>query len=179
MSSEPMTPGTRIGRYEVIAHLATGGMGEVYKARDVELDRVVALKVLPSRLSENPNSVERFRREARNAARLSHKNIVTLYDWGQADSTWFLALEFIDGTDLNSYINARGRLDPQESWLITVQATRALDHAFQQGVVHRDIKPSNFLLTRQGRKVRVKLTDLGLARTAQEEDFRITRDGST
>jgi serine/threonine-protein kinase len=179
MSSEPMTPGTRIGRYEVVAHLATGGMGEVYKARDVELGRVVALKVLPARLSENTASVERFRREARNAARLSHKNIVTLYDWGQDGGTWFLALEFVDGIDLNTHINARGRLEPQEAWLITVQATRALDHAFQQGITHRDIKPSNFLLARQGRKMRVKLTDLGVARAVRDEDFRVTRAGTT
>ena len=179
MSSGPLTPGTRIGRYEVVAHLATGGMGEVYKARDVELGRIVALKVLPTHLSENANSVERFRREARHAARLSHKNIVTLYDWGQDGGTWFLALEFVDGTDLNSYINSRGRLDPQEAWLITIQAVRALDHAFQRGVVHRDIKPSNFLLTRQGRKVRVKLTDLGVARAIRDEDYRVTRAGTT
>jgi serine/threonine-protein kinase len=175
-----MTPGTRIGRYEVVAHLATGGMGEVYKARHVELGRVVALKVLPARQSENTTAVERFRREARNAARLSHKNIVTLYDWGQDGGTWFLALEFVDGIDLNSHINTRGKLEPQEAWLITIQAARALDHAFQQGVTHRDIKPSNFLLTRHGRKVRVKLTDLGVARAVGETgDFRVTRAGTT
>jgi serine/threonine-protein kinase len=180
MSSALLTPGTRIGRYEVVAHLATGGMGEVYKARDVELGRIVALKVLPAHQSEkNPNAIERFRREARHAARLSHKNIVTLYDWGQDGGTWFLALEFIDGIDLNSHINAKGRLDPQEAWLITIQAARALDHAFQQGVVHRDIKPSNFLLTRSGKKMRVKLTDLGVARAIRDEDYRVTRAGTT
>src|ERR1700751_3459143 len=146
MSSQPLTLGTRVGRYEVVAHLATGGMGEVYKARDVQLGREVALKVLPDHLAENPSSVERFRREARAAARLSHKNIVTLYDWGQDGRTWFLALEFVDGIDLNTHINARGRLEPQEAWLITVQGARALDHAFQQGIPHRDVKPSNFLL---------------------------------
>jgi serine/threonine protein kinase len=178
-STEPMTPGTRIGRYEVIAHLATGGMGEVYKAQDTELGRVVALKVLPARQSENTTAVERFRREARHAARLSHKNIVTLYDWGQDAGTWFLALEFIDGIDLNTHINARGHLDPQEAWLITVQAARALDHAFQQGITHRDVKPSNFLLARHGRKVRVKLTDLGVARAIRDEDYRVTRAGTT
>src|SRR4051794_15174457 len=90
MSSQPLSPGARVGRYEVVAHIATGGMGEVYKARDVELDRIVALKVLPANRSENSTSVERFRREARNAARLSHKYIVTLYDWGQDGGTWFL-----------------------------------------------------------------------------------------
>jgi serine/threonine protein kinase len=180
MSSEVLTPGTRVGRYEVVAHLASGGMGEVYKARDIQLDRVVALKVLPPRLSENTSSVERFRREARHAAKLSHKNIVTLYDWGQDGDTWFLALEFIDGVDLNAYIGTKGRLTPQEAWLITIQAARALDHAFQQGITHRDIKPSNFLLLRQGGKLRVKLTDLGVARAvADDSEWRVTRAGTT
>jgi hypothetical protein len=154
-------------------------MGEVYKARDRELGRDVALKVLPDHLANNPTSVERFRREARAAARLSHKNIVTLYDWGQHGGTWFLALEFVDGIDLGSRIAGKGHLDSEEAWIITIQAAKALDHAFRQGVVHRDVKPSNFLLTRQGRKLRVKLTDLGVARAVRDEDFRITRDGTT
>src|SRR5439155_27328941 len=106
---------TRVGRYEVITHLASGGMGQVYRARDVELDREVALKVLPVNLAANPAAVERFRREARLAARLSHKNIVTLYDWGQDGGTWFLALEFIDGIDLHTHIAAKGHLDAQEA----------------------------------------------------------------
>ena len=179
MPSQPLNPGTRVGRYEVVAHLATGGMGEVYKARDTDLDREVALKVLPAHQTANPAALERFRREARAAARLSHKNIVTLYDWGQDGGTWFLALEFIDGVDLHSRIIAKGRLHTVEAWIVALQACRALDHAFKQGVVHRDIKPSNFLMTRQGGKVRVKLTDFGLARGAHEDDFRVTRDGTT
>src|SRR5215472_2364485 len=137
MSSQPLNPGTGVGRYEVVAHLATGGMGQVYKARDVELDRIVALKVLPGHQTDNPAALERFRREARAAARLSHKNIVTLYDWGQDAGTWFLALEFVDGMDLHSRIAAKGRLHPDEAWIVTMQAARALDHAFEQGVVHR------------------------------------------
>jgi tetratricopeptide (TPR) repeat protein len=155
-------------------------MGEVYRARDVELDREVALKVLPADMVGNTAAVERFRREAKHAARLSHKNIVTLYDWGQDGGTWFLALEFIEGTDLSSRIHLKGHLSPREAWIITVQAARALDHAHQRGIVHRDVKPSNFLLTRQGGKLRVKLTDLGLARTTTtDEQFRVTRDGTT
>ena len=114
MPSQPLNPGTRVGRYEVVAHLATGGMGEVYKARDTDLDREVALKVLPAHQTANPAALERFRREARAAARLSHKNIVTLYDWGQDGGTWFLALEFIDGVDLHSRIIAKGRLHTLE-----------------------------------------------------------------
>jgi serine/threonine protein kinase len=180
MASAPLAPGTRVGRYEVVAHVATGGMGEVYRARDVELGRDVALKVLAARLVNKPSAVERFRREARAAARLSHKNIVTLYDWGQDGATWFLALEYVDGIDLHAHVAARGKLPPRDAWAITVQAARALDHAFRKGVTHRDIKPSNLLLARHGRKVRVKLTDLGLARAAtDEEDYRVTRDGTT
>ncbi len=179
MPAEPLEAGARIGRYEVIAHLASGGMGQVYKATDVELERVVALKVLPAHVAGNPVMVERFRREARSAAALSHRNIVTLYDWGQDAGIWFLALEFIDGTDLSRHIAERGRLDAEEAWRITVQAVRALDHAYRQGIVHRDIKPSNFLLARHGRKFRVKMTDFGLARADNEDDYRVTRDGTT
>ena len=103
MASQPLTPGTRVGRYEVVAHLATGGMGEVYKARDVELGRVVALKVLPPRQSENAASVERFRREARHAARLRHKNIVRVLDFGER------GLDFVDGRNARSLPNLRPR----------------------------------------------------------------------
>jgi serine/threonine protein kinase len=179
MPSVPLTPGTRVGRYEIVAHLATGGMGEVYRARDIELERDVALKLLPESQTDNSAALERFRREARAAARLSHKNIVTLYDWGQDGGTWYLALEFIDGVDLHSRIVHKGRLRVDEALVITLQAARALDHASRHGVIHRDIKPSNFLLVRDGQKMRVKLTDFGLARTNQEGQYRITRDGST
>jgi serine/threonine protein kinase/cytochrome c-type biogenesis protein CcmH/NrfG len=179
MTTQLLAPGTRVGRYEVVAHLASGGMGEVYRARDVELGRDVALKVMAPRLADRPAAVERFRREARHAAKLSHKNIVTLYDWGQDGATWFLALEFIDGTDLHTHINDKGRLAAQEAWVITIQAARALDHASKRGIIHRDVKPSNFLLARHGRKTRVKLIDLGLSRAADDEDFRVTRDGTT
>ncbi len=179
MAPPLLAPGARVGRYEVVAHLASGGMGEVYRARDVELGRDVALKVLAGPHADKPGAVERFRREARHAARLSHKNIVTLYDWGQDDGTWFLALELIDGIDLHSHILDKGRLRPQMAWVITVQAARALDHAYQQGVIHRDVKPSNFLLTRHGAKLRVKLTDFGLSRSNDDEDCRVTRDGTT
>jgi hypothetical protein len=178
MTAHLLTPGTQLGRYEVVAHLATGGMGEVYRACDVDLGRQVALKVLRARLADSPAAVERFRREARAAARLAHKNIVTLHDWGMDNGIYFLALEFVEGSDLYSHINGRGRLAPLEAWNITRQAVRALDHAFGQGITHRDIKPANILLTRSGRKLRVKLTDFGLA-LRDDEDFRVTRDGST
>jgi len=179
MSSERLSPGDRVGKYKVLAHIATGGMSTVYKASDEELGRVVALKILDAGMAEKASTLERFLREARHAARLSHKNIVTLYERGQANGRYFLALEFVDGIDLYDYIERKGRLAPEESRRILVQAVKALEHAFEQGITHRDIKPSNFLLTRDRDRMRVKLTDLGLARKADEEEFRVTRAGST
>jgi serine/threonine protein kinase len=179
MASDQLTPGARLGKYKVLAHIATGGMGTVYKASDEQLGRLVALKVLDPEMAEKPNTLERFRREARHAAKLIHKNIVTLYEYGETDGLHFLALEFVDGIDLYDYIAHKSRLSPEESRRILIQAVQALDHAFKQGITHRDIKPSNFLLTRDRDRMRVKLTDLGLARKADEEDFRVTRAGST
>jgi serine/threonine protein kinase len=178
MSSQPLSPGARLGKYKVLAHIATGGMGMIYKAVDETLGRIVALKVLAGDLAK-ASTLERFHREARHAARLSHKNIVTLYDFGQADGLYYLVLEYVDGVDLYDYIERKGQLAPEESRRILIQAVRALDHAYQQGIIHRDIKPSNFLLTRDRDRMRVKLTDLGLAHNPNEEAFRVTRAGST
>jgi serine/threonine protein kinase len=179
MSDERLNPGARLGKYKVLAHIATGGMGTVYKASDEQLGRIVALKVLDTSLADKPNTLERFRREARHAAKLFHKNIVTLYEYGQVDGRHYLALEYVDGIDLYDYIVRKGRLSPEESRRILIQAVQALDHAYKQGITHRDIKPSNFLLTRDRDRMRVKLTDMGLARKADEDDFRVTRAGST
>ena len=179
MPSHPFLPASRVGKYEIIAHVATGGMGAVYKVVDTSLGRTVALKVLASRLVDSPGALERFRREARHAARFNHPNIVTLYEWGQIDDFHYLAMEFVDGPDLDAHILARGRLGVEEAHAILVQAVQALDHAYRQGVVHRDIKPSNLLLTRQDGELQVKLTDLGLARNLADDEFRLTRDGST
>jgi serine/threonine-protein kinase len=179
MPPQPIRPGTRIGKYEILAHLATGGMSEVYQARDTILGRVVALKVLSADMASKPSALERFRREARHAARLSHRNVVTLWEFGEDRGTYFLALEYVEGIDLYEYIERQGRLEPEEARRILIQAVRALDHAFQHGIIHRDIKPSNFLLTAENDRLRVKLTDLGLARTATEDEFRVTRAGNT
>src|SRR5258707_1691123 len=171
--------GQRFGKYQILSHIATGGMGAVYKARDTELGRDVALKVLPPNMAAKPNMLERFKREAINAARLRHENIVTLYDWGKVKDTYFLALEFVEGIDLGEYINRKGRLDPEEARLIAIQAAHALNHAFQNGLVHRDVKPSNFLVSRPNGGLLVKLTDMGLSRATDDEDFRVTRAGTT
>src|SRR5262249_38992532 len=183
MPSEPPAAGAkkpvRIGKYEVVKHIANGGMGAVYKARDVDLDRDVALKVLPPETAANPTALERFRREARNAAKLRHENIVTIYEFGECQGTWFLALEYVQGIDLHDYIDRKGKLDPEEARRITIQAALALQHAYQQGIVHRDIKPSNFLVTRKNERLVVKMTDLGLSREARNDDYRVTRTGTT
>jgi serine/threonine protein kinase len=180
MTDNLLQAGARVGKYEVLEHIASGGMAEVYKARDPGHDLLVALKVLPDHLSDNPTILERFRREARNAARLSHKNIVSIYEWGLDESVHFLAMEYVEGTDLHDYIAEKGHLESQEAWVITVQAARALDHACRQGITHRDIKPSNLLLSfRSDNKLTVKLADFGLSREVRAGDFRVTRDGTT
>jgi serine/threonine protein kinase len=167
----------RIGKYRVIAHLASGGMGVVYKAHDEELDRVVALKILARDLSNQPARVERFRREARHAARLHHENIVTIYEFGEHEDLQFLALEFVDGVDLLQYICQKGRLEVEEACSIVTQAARALEHSSEQGIIHRDVKPSNLLITRRREQLVVKLTDLGIAREVADDANRMTGAG--
>ena len=181
MESTVFQPGFRLGKYEVMTHLFTGGMGSVYQAIDRDLNRIVALKVLAPGRTESGLSMERFRREARNAARLNHPNIVTLFDCGYdaQRKVLYLALEFIDGMDLARHIAKHGSLRPEETRRILMQSTKALAHAFAHGIVHRDIKPANIMLTRVGGKIRVKMTDLGLAIAKGEDEYRLTREGNT
>src|SRR5947209_14505870 len=115
-------PRGRLGKYEVLAHLATGGMGAVYKARDTESGRLVALKVLPPELATNPALRERFRREARSAAKLRHDNIVAIYEFGAVNDLYFLALEFVEGTDLHQYVTEHGPLRPGLARGVLLQA---------------------------------------------------------
>ena len=176
----PTPRAERIGKYQIVGHIASGGMGEVYKARDVDLDRLVALKILPRGMAKQLTTLERFRREAKAAALLRHENIVTIYDVGESDGTHFIAFEFIEGTDLQDYINRKCRIDPEEARQIMIQAVRALAHAHEHKLVHRDIKPSNFLLLQKDKRLIVKLTDFGLAmRHENDAEFRLTRDKTT
>ena len=179
MQSSTSMPDTHIGKYRLLALIASGGMGHVYKAKDEQLGRVVALKILSPELSRNPILVERFRREARHAACLTHKNIVTLFEADEADGFHYIAMEFVEGVDLAEYIRRKGQLHPEEARRIIIQACKALEHAFEMGITHRDIKPSNFLLANDEGRCRVKLTDLGLARMQSDEEFRVTNAGST
>jgi serine/threonine-protein kinase len=183
MSSESSTKGpqrsVQIGKYKVLLHLATGGMGAVYKAYDTEAKRDVALKVLTPEMASKPIMIERFRREARHAGKLCHENIVELYEFGESDGRFYIAMEFVEGLDLHEYIARKGLLEPEEALKIITQAAKALDHAHRQGIVHRDVKPSNFLVTRLKGRLVVKMTDLGLSRETNAEEFRVTRAGTT
>jgi serine/threonine-protein kinase len=149
------------GRYQIIARIASGGMGEVYRAHDAVLGREVAVKILHSQLAGDRGFVERFRREARSAAILSHPNIVGVYDWGVTEGTYFMVMEFVRGHNLRAVLLERRRLEPAQVVEVSTQVLAALDHAHGHGIVHRDVKPENILIAEDGT---VKVADFGLAR---------------
>src|SRR6202795_3678318 len=149
------------GRYQILRKLGAGGMANVYLAEDQELGRRVAIKILNDRHANDEQFVERFRREAKNAAALSHPNIVSIYDRGEAEGTYYIAMEYLDGRSLKELIMSRG--DPPIAVVVeyTRQILDALRFAHRHGIVHRDIKPHNVLVDGEGR---VKVTDFGIAR---------------
>lgn len=169
----------RLGKYHIQSHIAAGSMAAVYKARNLETGQNVAVKVLAPEKAEQPQFVERFRREARHLAKVRHPHVVELYEYGEANGLHFLAMEFIDGVDLHQYIDKSGTLLVQEALTITVQVTRALCHLFELGMVHRDIKPSNILISRAESGPRIKLIDFGLARHTSEDDSGVPDFGGT
>lgn len=148
------------GRYQIVRHLARGGMAEVYLARDLLLDRPVALKVLFPEFATDRSFVERFRREARSAANLNHPNIVSIYDWGEEEGTYFIVMEYVDGLTLRDVIRRQGPLLASRAAEIGADIAAALHFAHVGGVVHRDVKPGNVLITAS----QVKVTDFGIAR---------------
>ncbi len=156
-----------IGDYHVLGVVGSGGMGQVYKARHRILDRNVAIKVMHTAKAANPQLVQRFYREARAVARLTHKNIVTAYDAGETAGGLYLAMEFVDGDDLSQIVAARGPLAIDQAVNVTLQAARGLACAHANNMVHRDIKPANLLLGCDGT---VKILDLGLARFTEESE---------
>src|SRR3954447_26429774 len=162
------------GRYELRRHVARGGMAEVYLAHDRLLDRPVALKVLFPELSVDRSFVERFRREAQAAANLSHPNIVSVYDWGEEENTYFIVMEYVDGRPLSTLLRSEGTLLPDRAAGICAEVAGALGFAHRNGVIHRDVKPGNVLLTNDGQ---VKVTDFGIARAANAEE-NLTQTGA-
>lgn len=166
-----------LGKYQIEKRIGAGGMGTVYLARDMQLKRVVALKVLPRDKAQNPTLVKRFKAEAQAAAQLRHNNIVAVYDTGEDDGYLYIAMELVEGQDLFELIQKRGIIPVKRSIEIIKQVASALQHAFEQNIVHRDIKPSNLLIRRDGV---VKVTDLGLARSVDDTlETNITRAGTT
>ena len=159
-----LNTGDRLGPYEVLAPLGAGGMGEVYKAKDTRLDRTVAIKVLPSHLSDNPQLKERFEREARAVSSLNHPHICTLYDIGSENGIDFMVMEHIEGQTLADRLN-KGALPFDQALQYGSEIADALDKAHRQGVVHRDLKPGNIMLTKAG----AKLLDFGLAKMTAAE----------
>lgn len=163
-----MSTGNRYGsRYAVIERVGSGGMAEVYRARDELLGREVAVKVLSERFSRDRSFVERFRREAQSAANLNHPNIVSLFDYGADDGTYFIVMEFIEGKALSDIIAEEGALMPERAAEIAADVSAALERAHEGGLVHRDIKSSNIMITRSGE---TKVTDFGIARAVGGDD---------
>ncbi|HUR36297.1 MAG TPA: protein kinase [Terriglobales bacterium] len=154
-----LSPGTKLGPYEIVSPIGAGGMGEVYKARDTRLDREVAIKVLPSHLSKNADLKQRFEREARAISSLNHPHICTLHDIGQEGEIEYLVLEYLEGETLSKRLE-KGALPMPELLKTAIQIADGLDRAHRSGIVHRDLKPGNIVLTKGG----AKLLDFGLAK---------------
>jgi beta-lactam-binding protein with PASTA domain/tRNA A-37 threonylcarbamoyl transferase component Bud32 len=149
------------GRYRLGEQIGSGGMAKVYRAEDSRLDRPVAVKILSAQFSSDPSFVDRFRREAQTAAKLSHPNIVGVYDNGSEDDTHYIVMEFVEGRTLDEFLAGGGRLSPTKAVEVVEAICDALQYAHERGVVHRDVKPGNVMVTREGQ---VKVMDFGIAR---------------
>ena len=157
----PLIAGARLGPYEVVGPLGTGGMGEVYRARDTRLERTVAIKILPAQFSSDPVRKQRFEREAKTISHLNHPHICVLHNIGSQDGADFLVMECMEGETLATRLE-KGPLPLEQVLKVGPQIADALDKAHRSGVVHRDLKPSNIMLTATG----AKLLDFGLAKPA-------------
>jgi serine/threonine protein kinase len=153
--------GKKLGHFELDQPIGVGGMAAVIRAKDLQLGRIVALKVLPPEMAVDPENVSRFKAEARAAARLDHENIARVYFCGEDQGLHFIAFEYVEGIDLRTWLNQNGVLTAEQAVTFMLQIATGLAHASERGVVHRDVKPSNILITKEGR---AKIVDMGLAR---------------
>src|SRR5438094_6654801 len=163
--AQALVPGRVLGgRYEILELLGEGGMGAVYKARDRELDRFVALKVIRPELANQQEVLRRFKQELILARQVTHKNVIRIFDLGEADGIKFISMDFIEGQDLRGLLRQKGRLSPEEATSIVMQVCQALEAAHAEGVVHRDLKPQNIMLDSSGRAT---VMDFGIARSME------------
>src|ERR1700731_97722 len=158
----PILTGKRLGPYEILSSIGAGGMGEVSRAKDPRLNRIVAIKVLPPHLADSPELRERFEREARTIASLNHPHICTLYDVGHQDGTDYLVMEYLEGETLAQRLE-KGLLPLDQVLRYAIEIADALDKAHRKSITHRDLKPGNIMLTKAG----AKLLDFGLAKLTQ------------
>src|SRR5216684_4075442 len=170
----PLSPGVRLGPYEILDAIGAGGMGEVYRAKDTRLDRTVAIKILPAHLSSDPVRKQRFEREAKTISSLNHPNICVLHDVGQQDGIDYLVMECVEGETLAKRLE-KGALPLEQVLKYGMQIADALDKAHRNGVVHRDLKPGNIMLTPTG----AKLLDFGLAKPAAPLSSGVTLTAAT
>jgi tetratricopeptide (TPR) repeat protein/predicted Ser/Thr protein kinase len=174
--SAALEPGRVLGsRYEILQILGQGGMGAVYKARDQELDRVVALKVIRPELAQYAEVLQRFKQELILARQVTHRNVIRIFDLGEADGIKFITMEYIEGRDLKSLIREKAKFEPKEAAEIIAQVCRALEAAHMEGVIHRDLKPQNIMVDEQGK---VSVMDFGIARSMEEVGGGMTQTGA-
>lgn len=159
--------GRQIPGYQIQSKLGAGAMATVYKAKQLSLDRIVAIKVLPQKHSKDPDFIQRFYDEGKAAAKLNHPNIVGAYDVGKAGDYHYFVMEFVDGRTVYDDISAKGAYGEEDALLIGTQVAKALSHAHEQGFIHRDVKPKNIMITADGT---VKLADMGLARAVSDRE---------
>ncbi len=174
--------GTKIAGYRIEALIGRGGMSTVYRADDTALDRKVALKLISPELSEDESFRERFRVEWRRAASIEHSNVIPIYDAGEDDGQLFIAMRYVEGTDLKALLDTEGALEPSRALELVSQVAEGLDAAHAQGLVHRDVKPSNVLIGLEGAREHAFLADFGLtkpASTAEEARESIQLSGTT
>ena len=169
--------GRKLPHFELLEPIGVGGMAAVMRARDTQLERFVALKILPPDMAQDEENVRRFHQEARAAAKLDHENIARVYFCGEDQGLHFIAFEFVEGVNLRMMLEERGRLPVADAVRIILQIATGLEHAASRGVVHRDVKPSNIIISPNGR---AKLVDMGLARSLEpHHDGGLTQSGVT